>query len=48
VVEHASHGEQHAARQALDDAPKGSDDARAAQAGEADTTRSSERLRDDV
>jgi hypothetical protein len=46
LVEHASHGDSHAARQAMEDAPKGSDDARAAQAGEADEERSSEREED--
>jgi hypothetical protein len=48
LVEHASHGDQHAARQAIEDAPEGSDDARAVRAGEADAARSSERLGDDV
>src|SRR5437588_2306319 len=48
LIEHASHGDQHAARQAVEDAPEGSDDARAAEAGEPDTARSSERLVDDV
>jgi hypothetical protein len=48
LVEHATHGDQHAARQAIEDAPEGSDDARAAEAGEPDTARSSERLVDDV
>jgi hypothetical protein len=44
LVEHASHGDQHAARQAIEDAPEGADDARAAAAGEADAARSNERL----
>ena len=48
LVEHASHGDQHAARRAIGDAPEGVDDARAAEAGEPDTERSSERLVDDV
>ena len=48
LIEHASHGDQHAARRSLEDAPGRSDDARAAEAGEADTARSSERLIDDV
>src|SRR5437660_10261754 len=43
LIEHASHGDQHAARQALEDAPGESDDARAAGAGEADREFSAER-----
>jgi hypothetical protein len=43
LIEHASHGDQHAARQAIEDAPLESDDARAAEDGEADRERSSER-----
>jgi hypothetical protein len=44
LIEHASHGDQHAARRALEDAPLAeSDDARASEAGEADFERSSER-----
>jgi hypothetical protein len=46
LVEHASHGDQHAARQAIEDAPDTSDDARAAAGGEADEERSSERDED--
>jgi predicted lipid-binding transport protein (Tim44 family) len=46
LVEHASHGDQHAARRVTEDAPAESDDARAARAGEADEERSSE-LRDE-
>jgi hypothetical protein len=42
LVEHATHGDQHAARRAIDDAPDTSDDQRAADAGEADAERSSE------
>lgn len=43
LIEHASHGDQHAARRALEDAPFAeSDDARAAEGGEADFERSSE------
>jgi hypothetical protein len=42
LIEHASHGDQHAARQAIEDAPGESDDARAAEGGEADFERSSE------
>jgi len=48
LIEHASHGDQHAARQAIEDAPGGADDARAADAGEADAELSSERLDNDV
>jgi len=48
LVEHASHGDMHAARQAIEDAPEGADDERAADAGEADAARSSERLGDDA
>jgi hypothetical protein len=46
LVEHASHGDQHAARRAIEDAPEGSDDLRAAQAGDPDVERSSEREED--
>jgi hypothetical protein len=46
LVEHASHGDQHAARQAIEDAPEESDDARAAAAGDPDVERSSERAED--
>jgi hypothetical protein len=42
LIEHASHGDQHAARRAAADAPAASEDARAAEAGEADAERSSE------
>lgn len=42
LVEHASHGDQHAARRAIEDAPDGSDDVLAAEAGEADSEHSSE------
>jgi hypothetical protein len=43
LIEHASHGDQHAARRALEDAPlTESDDARASEGGEADFERSSE------
>jgi hypothetical protein len=42
LIEHASHGDQHAARRALEDAPLESDDARASEGGEADFERSSE------
>lgn len=43
LVEHASHGDQHAARQAIEDSADESDDALAAEAGEADREYSSER-----
>jgi hypothetical protein len=43
LIEHASHGDQHAARRAIEDAPDESDDRRAAEGGEADFERSSER-----
>jgi hypothetical protein len=43
LVEHASHGDQHAARRAIEDAPDSSDDVRAAESGDADIERSSER-----
>jgi hypothetical protein len=46
LIEHASHGDQHAARQAIEDAPEESDDVRAAAGGEADRERSSEREED--
>ena len=43
LIEHASHGDQHAARRAIEDAPMNeSDDIRASDAGEADFERSSE------
>jgi hypothetical protein len=43
LIEHASHGDQHAAGRAIEDAPlEESDDARAAGSGEADFERSSE------
>src|SRR5690349_17528874 len=47
LIEHASHGDQHAARRAAEDAPSTSDDDRAAQGGEADTEHSSELPEDD-
>ena len=43
LIEHASHGDQHAARQAVEDAPDDPDDARPATAGEADREFSAER-----
>jgi hypothetical protein len=43
LIEHASHGDQHAAWRAVEDAPLAeSDDARATESGEADFERSSE------
>lgn len=47
LIEHASHGDQHAARRAVQDAPSTSDDGRAAQGGDADTEHSSELPEDD-
>ena len=46
LIEHASHGDQHAARRAIEDAPPDADDARAAEGAEPDLERSSERLED--
>jgi hypothetical protein len=46
LIEHASHGDQHAATQIGEDAPDESDDARAVAGGEADKERSSERADD--
>ena len=46
LIERSSHGDQHAARRAIEDAPDTSDDARAAQAGDPDVERSSEREED--
>ena len=48
LIEHSTHGDQHAARRAIEDAPGpgDSDDGRAAQSGEADEERSSERDED--
>jgi hypothetical protein len=42
LIEHATHGDQHAARRAAEDAPSTRDDGRAADAGEADAEFSSE------
>jgi hypothetical protein len=47
LIEHASHGDQHAARRAAEDAPSTSDDDRAAAGGEADAEFSSERPESD-
>jgi hypothetical protein len=46
LAEHASHGDQHAARRVIEDAPDTSDDTLAAEGGEADEERSSEREED--
>jgi hypothetical protein len=47
LVEHASHGDEHAARRVIQDAPLDAwDDARAAQQGDPDYERSSERDED--
>jgi hypothetical protein len=46
LIEHASHGDQHAARQTIEDAPDTTDDARAAQSGDPDAEPSSERTVD--
>lgn len=43
LVEHASHGDQHAARRTIEDAPRESDDELAAESGEADREYSTER-----
>ncbi len=46
LIEHASHGDQHAARRAIEDAPDELDDARSAPAAEADQEYSNERDND--
>lgn len=46
LIEHSSHGDQHAASRAIADAPDESDDIRAAAAGDPDVERSSEREED--
>ena len=46
LIEHASHGDEHAARRVIQDAPDESDDALAQDGGEADHERSSERGED--
>src|SRR5436305_1417874 len=43
LIERSSHGDQHAARRVLGDAPTEAEDRRAASAGDADEERSSER-----
>ena len=42
LIEHASHGDQHAARRVIEDAPNERDDSRSAGSGQADEERSSE------
>jgi hypothetical protein len=42
LIEHASHGDQHASRRAIEDAPDEADDIRASESGEADFERPSE------
>lgn len=46
LIEHATHGDQHAARRAIEDAPPENEDELASRAGEADHERSSEREED--
>jgi hypothetical protein len=46
LIEHSSHGDQHAARRAVENATTERDDARAAQQGDPDYERSSEREED--
>jgi hypothetical protein len=46
LVEHASHGDQHAARRAIGDAPRISEDGLAGEGGEADHEHSSEGTED--
>jgi hypothetical protein len=46
LIERATHGDQHAARRVIEDAPLDSDDLLAAEGGEADHERSSEREED--
>jgi predicted lipid-binding transport protein (Tim44 family) len=46
LIEHAGHGDQHAARRAIEDAPDELDDGRAADGAEADAEFSSERMDD--
>ena len=47
LVEHASHGDLHAARRAIEDAPTTSEDGAAQEAGEPDYEHSSEQAEDD-
>ena len=46
LQENASHGDQHAARHTIEDAPDSADDARAAEGGDPNVERSSERAED--
>ena len=46
LVEHASHGDQHAARRVIEDAPQEGEDAAANEGGEGDHELSSERAED--
>lgn len=46
LIEHSSHGDEHAARRAIEDATTEQGDARAAQQGDPDYERSSEREED--
>jgi len=46
LIDHASHGDQHASRRVIEDAMTERDDARAAQQGDPDYERSSEREED--
>jgi hypothetical protein len=46
LIEHASHGDQHAAGRAIEDAPRQDEETPSSQAGEADRERSSERAED--
>lgn len=46
LIEHASHGDQHAARRVIEDAPETGEDELATESGEADHERSSERTED--
>jgi len=46
LIEHASHGDEHAARRAIEDAPQEPDDELEAEAGEPDHESSSERQED--
>lgn len=43
LIEHATHGDQHAARRVIQDAPEDAEDERAGEAGEPDHERSAER-----
>jgi len=47
LIEHASHGDQHAARRVIQDAPEESEDERGGEAGEPDHERSAGRPDED-